>query len=92
MVNTAAKLYNADAKGKFQAGDNLTIISAGFSMPESYTQWKNRADLIALPLEPSAKCFIDILGDGLKKHFSYEEKSAAVNIRRASDEEYITRP
>lgn len=40
------KMYNSNIKGKFQAGDNLSIISAGYILPESYTLWKQGTDLI----------------------------------------------
>lgn len=42
---TNGQLFNADNHKTFRAGDNFTIISAGFIMPESYTLWKNMADI-----------------------------------------------
>jgi len=38
-------MKNADGHGTFAAGDNFTILAAGYILPESYTLWKNRADL-----------------------------------------------
>jgi len=37
-------MKNSDGHGTFAAGDNFTILAAGYILPESYTLWKNRAD------------------------------------------------
>ena len=42
----AHELQNANDAYEFQAGDNLTILSGGIALPEGFTWWKNKADII----------------------------------------------
>lgn len=40
-------LKTADNKDVFEIGDNFTILSVGYVLPEAYTLWKHRGDLLA---------------------------------------------
>ena len=84
-----ATVYNASNAFRLKRGDSFSILSAGFILPEGFTQWRDRGDVLS-PLAQysillkgvsSGRIFdIDVLGMNRVLFMPLENYEIAVDI------------